>query len=32
MLNWYGIEAIKYEWLGTQSDPLVHYISMPMGW
>lgn len=25
MPNWYGIEGIKLEWLGTQSDPLLHY-------
>ena len=25
MPNWYGIEGIKFEWLGTQSDPLLHY-------
>lgn len=25
MPNWYGIEDIQFEWLGTQSDPLLHY-------
>lgn len=25
MPNRYGIEGIKFEWLGTQSDPLLHY-------
>nr|DAR77929.1 MAG TPA: hypothetical protein [Caudoviricetes sp.] len=24
MPDWYGIEAIKFEWLG-QQDPLLHY-------
>lgn len=23
--NWYGIEGIKFECFGTQSDPLLHY-------
>ena len=25
MPNWYGIEGINFEWLGTQSDPRLHY-------
>lgn len=25
MLNWYGIEAIKYEWQGPWEGPILHY-------
>lgn len=25
MPNWYGIEGIKFEWIGTQSDPQLRY-------
>lgn len=25
MPNWYGIEAIKYEWRGPQKPPILHY-------
>lgn len=25
MPNWYGIEAIKYEWRGPWEEPVLHY-------
>lgn len=25
MPNWYGIEAIKYEWRGPWEGPILHY-------
>ena len=25
MPNWYGIEAIKYEWRGPWEEPILHY-------